>query len=273
MTVFIFAAVSLTTGVTIQCDFQNVTWSIFGSQYTCFPATIAADDGNQTLVIDITGDHESGRTNADVKAFVITSSHQHLNRIPKGIEKIFPNLLVFAWEAGNLTTLTADDLEAFPELQFLYVDINKLVSLNDDLFKHTPKLRYIEFSTNLLERVGLGLLDRLSNLTHASFNDNSCINFNGTSPAAIQELKFKLQNQCSPLATLKTTSSTSPSLAKTTTITTSTESEHYSIECIELIETLVGEIKTQGEKIARQDKKIAAQSDTIKELERQIREL
>ena len=202
------------------------------------------------------------------------------NRIVKGIEKFFPNLRVFYWDFGNLTTLTADDLKPFPELQALHVQYNKLVSLDGDLFKYTPKLRWIDFDKNLLENVGIGLLDGLNNLTSAWFINNPCIDMEAETPAAIQELKLKLQNQCPPLEISTTTSSTSTSLASTTTISATTESGQCSIECVELIENLQEENKRQDDKISaqadmmlRQNEKIAAQGDAIQELKKQMREL
>lgn len=263
MIVFIFASVSLTHGVTIQCDFQNAVWSIVGTQYTCSYATLITY-GNITHVFGVAGDHEGGETNEDVKALYI-SSYQ-LNRIPKGIEEFFPNLIIFGWTLGDLTTLTADDLKPFPELQLFYAQGNKLVSLDGDLFKYTPKLILISFGSNLLEHVGLGLLDGLNKLTLAYFSGNPCINVKARTPGAIQELKLKLQNQCPPLSTSPTTTlSISTSLAK---------------KCPELIETLEKEIKRQSdenrryrEENARQGEMITVQSNAIRALEKQIKEL
>lgn len=114
MIIVVFATVSLTKGVTIQCDFRDYNWGrIVGIKYSCDYATLISD-GNLTHVIDVTGNHTSEKTNADVKSLWINSSHQHFNRIPKGLGKFFPNLIGFGWHNGNLTTLAAEDLEPFP---------------------------------------------------------------------------------------------------------------------------------------------------------------
>lgn len=229
MAVVIFAAFSLATSVKFQCDFRNRNYWLTLNEYSCIPAALISD-GNLSHVFDVTGNHSSGKTNEDVKGFEIESNHQHLNRIPKGIEKFFPNLIAFVWYDGNLTTLIADDLKPFPKLQLFSALINKLVSVDGYLFKHTPTLKVIYLNVNLLENVGFGLLDGLNNLTNAYFQNNSCIHWIANSPATIQELNLKLRNQCPPLASMTTsptTSSTSlaPSttLASTTTIGTSTE--------------------------------------------------
>lgn len=136
----------------------------------------------------------SGKIYTDIRVFYIASTHHHLDRISKGIEKFLPNLLGFLWYDGNLATLTADDLMPFPELQMFGIYGNKLVSLDADVFKHTPKLELLYVTFNLLEHVGFGLLDGLNYLSHAYFQGNPCITFGAETPEAIQELKIKLQN-------------------------------------------------------------------------------
>lgn len=215
MIVLIFAAASLTHGLTLQCDFENKDFHIVGVAYSCNEAALISD-GNSTHVIKVTGRHYRKNNNNDVRVLYISSTPPHVNRISKGIVTFFPNLTVFAWGHGSLTILTADDLEPFPELQAFYVNDNRLVSLDEKLFKNTPKLRLVNFEFNLLKHVDFGLLDSLNNLTRAEFEYNPCINVKAETPAAIQELKFKLQSQCQPFAKTEMTtkiSSTSSTLA------------------------------------------------------------
>lgn len=215
MVAFICAAVPLISCETIHCDFHSVLWVIAERQYSCPFATITSDE-NLTHAINVTGNHTSGRSNTDVKAFTIYTDHEHLNRIPKGLGNFFPNLILFLWNYGSLTTLAADDLKPFPELQVFYAKNNKLVSIDGDLFMHSPNLILVDLQSNLLDHVGFGLLDGLNNLTSANFENNSCISVNAETPATIQELKLQLQNQCPALATTTTSSSHSISLAPTT---------------------------------------------------------
>lgn len=253
MIALLFAAVPLIHGVTIQCNFLDDYWNSIGdNEYTCIAVTITSD-GNLTHVINITGNHESGKTDEDVKAFWIESNHKQFTRLPKGVEKIFLNMIVFAWGYGALETLTADDLEPYPNLQRLDAYDNQLTSLDGDLFKHTPQLKYLHFRGNQLRHVGSGLLDGLHSLKRAYFEKNYCINVGAETPAQIRELKLILWNRCPPLAT-------------TTTRSATIEPGQCSIECIEVIETLKEENK-------RQDNKIAILSDAIQELEKQMREL
>lgn len=206
-------------------------------QYSC-DIGILRSDGNITHVLGVTGNHLSEKTNVDVKAFYMFSGHSHLNRIPKEINKFFPNLIALAWTFGNLTALTAEDLEPFPELQVLYAGGNKLVSLEGDLFKHTPKLEFIYFELSWIAHVGFGLLDSLSNLKYAHFGNNRCIDAFAEHSAQIQELKIKLQNQCPPLdaATFSTATSRNLSTNVLTTSISTTSSLAATSEIVSTIE-------------------------------------
>lgn len=248
MIVLIFTAVSLVNSVILQCTFQNINWLEIGTQYSCGNVKIISD-GNLTHVIGVAGNHTIGKSDADVKAFHIQSSHEHLNRIPKGINKFFPNLIYLGWMEGNLTILSADDLEPFPGLKILWLRSNELVSLDGDLFKHTPKLLLINLSLNRLKHVGFGLFDGFSNnSTGAIFHLNPCFDYI-TPGYTLEKLKLILHNQCPPLETTtasaaaveaSTASGLSADKSEISTKTgTSTDSGQGSIQCFGLIKKLI----------------------------------
>lgn len=145
-------------------------------------------------MLDITGNHLSGKSNADVKGFWMSRSQ--FNRFLLGIDKFFTNLHGFGWIYGKLETISSNDLKAFPDLEMVSFGYNQLTSLDGNLFEHTPNITWAEFHGNQLENVGFGLFDKLNNFTTAYFKPNSCINVNANTPSAIQELKVLLQNQC-----------------------------------------------------------------------------
>lgn len=189
----------------------------------------------------------------------------HLERIPKGIEKFFPHLIGLRWSNGFLTTVTAEDLQPFPDLQIFYVYNNKIVSIDGDLFKNNPKLNVIYFHGNLLENIGSGLLDGLDNLVQAFFNMNSCIDMEATSPSMIEQLKLGLRILCSSLEADKVPNE----LASMTMgiVTTS----GCSIGCIELIEESVRQkVEKLNEELVEQNAINAEQSQAISELRRAI---
>lgn len=245
MLVFL-AAVSIGHGVIFECNFITANWYIVDYQYTCYNPTIISD-GNLTHVLNVTGNHPPGRNNSDVRAFFINANNHQFTLIPKGLERFFPALLAFGWERGRLSATAAEDLEPFPALQVFDVFYNSLTSLDGDLFRHTPNLGLVTFSLNLLEEVGIGLLDGLHNLTMAAFDGNPCIDMFAETPEAIQELKRRLEYQCSPLTTTTST---------TTDISTTIESEQCPMGCVDLIDNLDRENARQDEKIVRQSEEI-----------------
>lgn len=233
-----------------------MNWTSLGNQYCCYQPIITPG-GNLTHVLDITGNHTNGKTNADVKCFHLFSGHLQFNRIPMGIERFFSNLNGIRWSEGNLTSLNANDLKPFPGLEEIRFSNNKLISLDADLLIHTPKLRWIFFENILLENAGYGVLDSMYNLTNAYFGGNPCINMNAVMPEAIQILKQNLKDQCPPLIT-----TTLP----TTTILTTAEPENCSVGCVEMIDAL-------KEEFARQKEENVRQAEAIQELEKQMREI
>lgn len=131
-----------------------------------------------------------------------------LSRLPKNIELFFTNLIVLFWDAGNLLSITAEDLKPFPGLKMFAVYDNNLVSLDGDLFQHTTKLNFIEFASNRITNVGPNLLGNLAELIEVDFSNNLCISANATTPEGIQTLKLKLAMQCPSLATTQVTATT-----------------------------------------------------------------
>lgn len=291
--IIILAVASLTSAVTLRCTFMDITWLVVERQYTCINPIIT-DDGILTHVV-ITGEHRTGKSNADVKGFIIGKSDLPFTRIPEGIGNYFPNLLGFQWVNANFPTLIADDLKLFPHLQVLAFFHNKIVSLDSDLFKYTPKLRFFNFGSNLLENVGCKILDGLNDLTNAYFDGNPGvpgINVRATTPEAIQELRLNLQSQCAttssststtltpitsttltttelPMTNSTVTETKSTTLISTstesasTTISSTTESGHCPIGCVELINILDEEILRQNSENLRQDAEILKQNEEI----------
>lgn len=191
--------VSVSKSVIFHCAFLNNDWGL-GEFYTCAP-TIDISKGTET-VVDVTGEHLDGRTNADV-AYLFVMNQNVLDRIPSGIEQFFPNLMGMQWYLGSLTALRAEDLEPFRNLIELVVWDNRIVLIDGNLFQHNPNLKKIYFQNNLLEHVGQDLLTGLSKLDTADFMNNPCINVRATTRAEIQELNHQLPIMCpQPLCSL-----------------------------------------------------------------------
>lgn len=134
------AAVAISQGITMDCKYYTSTHGILStSAYTC-QATIETIDnsGDPDTITAVTGNHSQGMTNANV----------------------------------GLKTITSADLQPFPNLVIININQNLLRELDGDLFKYNPYLRYIYLSNNAIERVGLGFLDGLEDLTGVQFVGN-----------------------------------------------------------------------------------------------------
>lgn len=186
---------------------------------------------SETTVESVHGGHFDFKSNKDVQGLYVQMEATKMLHFPKGIEKFFPNILAIEWYAGNLVSITAEDLKPFPELKALGLANNWITSLDGDLFKYTPSLRYISFYNNQVTTVGLGLLSGLRDLTSAYFVNNRCIDAIARTSTEVKDVVQKLEAQCAPLTT--PAPPTTPVPIKTTTgspITPTTE--HYcSIRC------------------------------------------
>lgn len=180
--------------VIFECNFQSVGWVQVDIQYTCLVTEIIGEEIQH--VVDIRGNH-TDLSNKFVHAFSVQNM-PGLERIPRGIEEFFSDIILLLWYSGSLTTITADDLKPFPDLKVLYISSNKLVSLDSDLFQYTPKIQRLHLEENQFKHIGRGLLDDLEDLQYVNFKDNTCINEIAKTPKEIEKLKLQLTTNCPP---------------------------------------------------------------------------
>lgn len=171
-----------------------MSWIRTGEHYSCDPSVIT-DETNPRYVTEITGTHEIGKNNSDVVVF--TNDHNStLERLPKGIGKIFPNLLIFRWVGGSLKSVSSQDLKHFRKLTGVTFRENKIHSLDADLFRHTRSLKIMSFKSNEITSVGSGLLDVLDDLYDAQFLNNPCIDYEANNKIEVETLKSLLEKNC-----------------------------------------------------------------------------
>lgn len=185
-----------------DCKFSERNYGIILSTYTCEFSVIKS--GSEILLDSVNGAHRFGRSNVDVKTLTV-SNNKFLNQIPLNVDKIFPNIVMLEWFAGNLTTLFASDLKQFPNLKVLSLEENKLISIAGDLFRNNVNLQFLYFGKNLLEHVDRDLLTSLTELKQAVFTGNPCINSEATTKEEIQDLNLQLPINC-PMSNLTTNS-------------------------------------------------------------------
>lgn len=181
------------TAITLQCTYRKIEWAVVGTQYGCEPVVLGSADG--TTVVEVTGEHISDLTNADVRILDVRDGHT-IRRLPQNIQAFFPNLIGIQWSAGVVESISASDLAAFPSLQVLGFSNNRIESLSSDLFGNTTQLGWISFFNNSIQSVGENLFAGLNQLQTANFLENQCINVFANTPEAIQALNANLPLQC-----------------------------------------------------------------------------
>lgn len=216
MNIAFLVLISSAHGLIIGCNYRNLTWTIVGTRYTCHMSVI--DSSNPTTLTDVLGFHTGGKRHEDVEGLYV-QPELVLTRLPKNIEKFFPNLVMISWIDGVLNHVSAEDLKPFPKIRFLDFFNSNLESLDGDLFQHSQELQHINFGRNAIEFVGNGLLTGLDNLVNAGFHDNKCIDLNAENVLAMQELKLQLATKCSLIS------------SESTTISTTSETSECSVRC------------------------------------------
>lgn len=188
---FIFASSS--SSVVIDCYYDTVMWSVLSDRYGC--EALITNYENEKTFDEVIGTHIEERTNKDVEFFSVAGDRT-LTKMPRKIQKPFPNLLGLRWLDGVLETVTAKDLKPFPKLTVLVLSQNHLVSLESGVFQNTPLLQEIYLRDNLLEHLGQDILNNLSVLSCIRLKRNKCIDFDACTPEAIEEVKLQLPEKC-----------------------------------------------------------------------------
>lgn len=209
--ILLLAMLSSARAVVFYCDFKMYTWLNVGSQYTC--EIYGIEDSNPTEVDDIRGEHMPGKNDSNVIAFSIYYVTPTLPKIPAGIETFFENLLVFRW-TQSLTSLSAEDLEPFPELKVFFIRNANLFSIEGNVFQHNTKLQYIALDYNRIQHIGTGFLNGLTQLTSFYFHSNLCLNAYATNADVVEIVRLKIAAYCPPY---------DPSTETTTLATTTVE--------------------------------------------------
>lgn len=192
--IVLLAALAATSSTKIRCNYATENWKVVGKFYGCHGTIVHNDDPE---AFEIKGKHRDDMTNDDVKFIQVWGDKDH-SGIPKGIEKHFPNLEVFEWSYGALTTVTADDFKPFPNLLHISLSVNRIVSLEADLFQHTKKIQEIILDFNVIEHFGHYLLTDLKDLKIISLLGNVCVHKIARGDEELQELRDELPSKCPP---------------------------------------------------------------------------
>lgn len=182
----------------LRCTFKSVNFWEIGQLYGC-TGTFAADSISASgYIIEVTGSHESGKTNDDVRGLLM--KNQQSPFIPKGIAQFFPNLEAFWSENCGFTRISKKDFEPFRKLKQVHFYMNKIETLDADLFLANPMIQHISFARNPLKHVDLGTFDGLKDLRSLYLHDAGCINDGSAinNRAKVITLIDQLKTSCPP---------------------------------------------------------------------------
>lgn len=158
----------------LECEFKFEEWTTFPHLYTCV-ITSAAITKPRTLIKAINGIHLPGRSNKNVEA--IKFANTVVKYFPRGLQIIFPGLIVLQISSCGLKEIERSDLVGLEALSTLVIYKNQLTSLPDNLFTGMQNLKRFSFGSNKLETVSSQLLKplKLSEITLAGLQNNSKI--------------------------------------------------------------------------------------------------
>lgn len=153
-------------------------------------------DVDQT-VTGVVGNHTSLSRNEDVLGF--KPNCLGLERLPRGLEKFFPNLVAYWAEGCGITTIAKEDFAPFPNLRQVHFYGNKLESLSSDIFTSNPSLQFISFGFNPLHHIGSNTFSHLKDLRSMYLALSSCVNEHVTNDRkGVEKLVIRLKQMCPP---------------------------------------------------------------------------
>lgn len=186
----------VTTDIIVTCEYgYPYEWEKIGSAYTCSTKNFNSTLPNEN-VTSVVGTHDVGKTNDDVRKLNIY--RQICEFLPRGFEKIFPNLEGVRVAQSGLVSLTQFDLRVYPKLRSCDMFNNRLRTLDADLFAESPLVEYLYFGDNSLYRIGYDIFVPLKSLSKAIFQGNNCIRKNAETAADVPDLQKAVNTYCSP---------------------------------------------------------------------------
>jgi len=182
----------------LECNLAEQKF-VIGTVLNC--AGNASFFGDSFDVTDVSG--TDGYNENSIQSLSI-EQYREIDQIPKGIVKYFPQLFRLSLENCGLTSISAEDLEPFPELKMLNLFDNKIQSLDSDLFKFTPQLIYVGLSSNQIIYIGRELILPLKNIENFRIMDNICISkeVEHSNVTGVMELARELSQKCPPTLTM-----------------------------------------------------------------------
>lgn len=186
----ISASTWITSGLVLDCHFMIVR-NAWGEYYACNAQNLQTSKNDRT-VTDVKGIHIEGKTNDDVKEFYVRKGNCPF--LPHNLGEFFKNLEVFYVEKSGVKLLTRQDLSGLNKLKVFDVSNNPIERLEKKFFLGHSSIENISFYNCELLYIDANVLDPLTNLQRAHFEDNYCISAYLYYPNYLPTLKERLKN-------------------------------------------------------------------------------
>jgi hypothetical protein len=163
------------TSTTVNCTFYNYPWPDNSQNiYYCHVTNHQILDNPRLKITEATGKHDCNKTDTSVEGVRINFA-ANLQQIPKGLDKVFLNIILLGFYANkNFKKLQRDDLRPFPKLKFLYFDQNAIEVIEADLFRYNPNLEIIKLFKNKIASIVPMVFSDLKSLRVLDISDNMC---------------------------------------------------------------------------------------------------
>ena len=158
--ILIFALISVTLAVTLNCKFVMGYGTNLPLTYGCYQSTLSNINETETLTA-VYGTHMSGKSNADV-GYLFIDSVASLTFFPRGIINFFANLIAIYINRCNISTLRGFELNVFIKLRWFGFQNQPLERIPGNLFANKPLVHFASFQSNNIKHVSYDLLSSFS---------------------------------------------------------------------------------------------------------------
>ncbi|KAL7011232.1 hypothetical protein ACKWTF_014175 [Chironomus riparius] len=114
-----------------------------------------------------------------------TAANMKLQRIPKGIDKFIPNLVVLSITNSELKAIVPEDLQPFPLLKIVNLTGNEIEILQENLFVFNPNLQVLSLDSNKIKQIHPKVFENLKELIYLGLMDNICVDLRFSDPNSI----------------------------------------------------------------------------------------
>lgn len=155
----------------MHCNFQIDTVYI-DTMYACVLKNFTTSFRDRKIV-EVTGNHESGKNNSDVK--MLYAYHQNIPYLPNNLGDFFPNLESYFVMRSNVQHLIPGDLNGLDNLVHFSVVRNPIELIEQGFFSNHTEMTLISFSDCHLKKIERGAFDGLHSIKYLNLDSNDCI--------------------------------------------------------------------------------------------------